>query len=104
MVKFWAHNGLGGGIIIAAEEKSLEETQRHGVVATGTKSGNSVEVKGLVEKPKRTDAPSHQCIIGRYILQPQIFGRLDPKEKGTGSEIRLTDATAKLIGRTPFML
>jgi len=97
-----AYNSVGGGVIIAAEEKPLEETQRYGVVSTGKSRGNVTEVKGVVEKPKPKDAPSRLCIIGRYILQPEVFTELDKREKGAGGEIQLTDSMARLIGRMPF--
>jgi UTP-glucose-1-phosphate uridylyltransferase len=41
-------------------------------------------VKGVVEKPKPQDAPSTLCIIGRYILAPEIFGELERRERGAG--------------------
>jgi UTP--glucose-1-phosphate uridylyltransferase len=97
-----AYNTVGGGVVIAAEEKPLEETQRYGVVAPGKTNGNITEVKGVVEKPKPKDAPSRLCVIGRYILQPEIFAELDRREKGAGGEIQLTDSMARLIGKTPF--
>lgn len=97
-----AYHKVGGGVIIAAEEKTLEETRRYGVVAPGKMSGNITEVKGVIEKPEPNDAPSRLCVIGRYILQPEIFGELDRLEKGAGGEIQLTDSMAKLIGRVPF--
>ena len=62
----------------------------------------AIEVKGVVEKPKPKDAPSRLCVIGRYILQPQIFAELDRREKGAGGEIQLTNSMARLIGRMPF--
>jgi len=97
-----AYKKVGGGVVIAAEEKTLEETQRYGVVAPGRTSGNITEVKGVVEKPKPKDAPSRLCVIGRYILQPEIFSELERREKGAGGEIQLTDSMARLIGRMPF--
>ena len=97
-----AYNRVGGGCIVAAEEKAREETKRYGVVAPGTKNGNATEVLALVEKPDPDKAPSTLCIIGRYILQPEIFEILDKKERGAGNEIQLTDAMAKLIGKMPF--
>ena len=97
-----AYDKVGGGVIIAAEEKKLEETQRYGVVSPGKTSGNITEVKGVVEKPRPKDAPSRLCVIGRYILQPEIFAELDRREKGAGGEIQLTDSMARLIGHTPF--
>lgn len=97
-----AYDQVGGGIIVAAEEKTREETKRYGVVDPGTVKGNATEVKGVVEKPDPAKAPSNLCIIGRYILQPQIFAELDRQERGAGNEIQLTDSMAKMIGRMPF--
>jgi UTP--glucose-1-phosphate uridylyltransferase len=97
-----AYNKVGGGVVIAAEEKRPEELQRYGVFETGATRGNITEVKGVVEKPKPKDAPSRLCVIGRYILQPDIFAELERREKGRGGEIQLTDSMAKLIGRMPF--
>jgi UTP-glucose-1-phosphate uridylyltransferase len=97
-----AYNKVGGGCIVAAEEKSREETKRYGVVALGAKDGKITEVKAVVEKPEPDKAPSTLCVIGRYILQPEIFTILDAQERGAGNEIQLTDAMAKLIGTMPF--
>jgi UTP--glucose-1-phosphate uridylyltransferase len=97
-----AYDQVGGGIIVAAEEKTREETKRYGVVDPGATKGNATEVKGVVEKPDPAKAPSNLCIIGRYILQPQIFAELDRQERGAGNEIQLTDSMAKMIGRMPF--
>jgi len=93
---------VGGGVVIAAEEKPLEELHRYGVFATGSRRGNAIEVTGMVEKPKPKDAPSRLTAIGRYILPPQVFAELDRREKGAGGEIQLTDSMARLIGRVPF--
>src|ERR1700691_6042851 len=79
-----AYNKVGGGMIVAAEEKPLEETKRYGVIAPGRIDGDVVEVKGVVEKPAPENAPSQLCIIGRYILPPELFGELDWKERGAG--------------------
>ena len=97
-----AYHRVGGGCIIAAEEKTREETRRYGVVAPGKVNGNATEVKALVEKPEPDKAPSTLCVIGRYILQPELFAELDRQERGAGDEIQLTDSMAKLIGRMPF--
>jgi UTP--glucose-1-phosphate uridylyltransferase len=96
-----AYNELGG-VIVAAEEKPREETQRYGVIDPGKKSGNLTEVRGIIEKPNPDEAPSTLCVIGRYILQPEIFAELDRKEKGAGDEIQLTDSMARMIGHMPF--
>ncbi len=97
-----SYNQVGGGIIVAAEEKPRDEVKRYGVVNPGKTTGNATEVKGVVEKPPTGTEPSNLCIIGRYILQPEIFTILDKQERGAGNEIQLTDAMAQLIGNTPF--
>src|ERR1700743_317888 len=91
-----------GGIIVAAEEKPAAEVKRYGVVDPGVIRGNVTEVKGVVEKPDPAKAPSNLCVIGRYILQPEIFQVLDRQERGAGNEIQLTDAMAQMIGQAPF--
>ena len=93
---------VGGGLIVPAEEKPKHEIKRYGVVNPGEVKGNATEVKGVVEKPATGTEPSNLCIIGRYILQPEIFGILDRQERGTGNEIQLTDAMAQMIGKAPF--
>jgi UTP--glucose-1-phosphate uridylyltransferase len=97
-----AYNNVGGGLIVAAEEKPKDEIKRYGVVNPGATRGNATEVKGLVEKPATGTEPSNLCIIGRYNLQPEIFAVLDRQERGAGNEIQLTDAMARMIGTAPF--
>ena len=91
-----------GGNLVAAMEVPTAKTSSYGIVTPGAMNGPLVEVKGLVEKPKPSEAPSNIAVIGRYILQPEIFDLLALKETGAGGEIQLTDAMAKMIGRTPF--
>lgn len=91
-----------GGNMIAAMDVPQEHTKRYGIVKPGKDADRLVEVKGLVEKPKPADAPSRTAVIGRYILQPEIFDHLDKVQRGAGGEIQLTDAMARMIGEVPF--
>lgn len=91
-----------GGNLIAAMDVPHEHTSRYGIVDPGADDGRLVEVKGLVEKPSPEKAPSNHAVIGRYILQPQVFEHLSSHETGAGGEIQLTDALAKMIGELPF--
>ena len=94
-----------GGNLVAVVDVPQEQTNRYGILDTGTDdgaTGSLVEVRGLVEKPEPDEAPSTLSVIGRYILQPEIFGHLERGERGAGGEIQLTDAMAKLIGGQPF--
>ncbi len=95
-----------GGNIIAVEDVPRQETDKYGIVDTGGEdkdtSKKTLNVKALVEKPAPQDAPSTLSVIGRYILQPEVFKHLSSFETGAGGEIQLTDAMAKLIGTQPF--
>ncbi len=91
-----------GGNVVAVKNVPREETNKYGILDIGEKKGAAVSIKGLVEKPNPEDAPSTLSIIGRYILQPEIFEHLSVFERGAGNEIQLTDAMAKLLGVQPF--
>jgi UTP--glucose-1-phosphate uridylyltransferase len=94
--------GRVGGCVIATREVPLEETKRYGIIDPISENEGLIAAKGVIEKPDPAKAPSRLAIIGRYILQPEVFAELDKKERGAGGEIQLTDALARLIGRTPF--
>jgi len=96
-----------GGNIVAAMEVAREDTQRYGIITTtdgvaAVAAGELVSVAGLVEKPAPDASPSRLAVIGRYILQPEVFDRLAETVPGAGGEIQLTDALAAMIGRSPF--
>ncbi|MCB1883024.1 MAG: UTP--glucose-1-phosphate uridylyltransferase GalU [Geminicoccaceae bacterium] len=91
-----------GGSVVAVMEVPEEQTSRYGIVNPGRRDGDLVEVRGLVEKPDPSDAPSRLAVIGRYVLTPQVFDHLSRHQTGAGGEIQLTDAMESLIGRQPF--
>ena len=96
-----AYNEVGGNLISVLEVPE-SEVSSYGVIAPGAQHGNLTEVAGLVEKPKRADAPSNLIISGRYILQPEVMRVLEGQAAGAGGEIQLTDAMARMIGQQPF--
>ncbi|MDN4641628.1 UTP--glucose-1-phosphate uridylyltransferase GalU [Agreia sp. PsM10] len=69
---------------------SIEETDEDDVV----------RITGLVEKPSAEDAPSNYAVIGRYVLQPEVFDVLENTAPGKGNEIQLTDALETLAADT----
>ena len=91
-----------GGNLLATEEVPADKTASYGIITPGETHGALTEVLGLVEKPAPDVAPSRLGVIGRYILQPEVMRVLDAGEVGTGGEIQLTDAMARLIGEQPF--
>ncbi len=91
-----------GGNIVAVKDVPRAETNKYGILDINKDDGDIVSIKGLIEKPNPEDAPSTLSIIGRYILQPEVFDHLAAFETGAGNEIQLTDAMAKLLGKQAF--
>lgn len=86
-----------GGSVIALMEVEPSQVHMYGCAAVEpTGDGDVVKVTGLVEKPDPADAPSNYAIIGRYVLDPAVFGILRETKPGRGGEIQLTDALQKL--------
>ena len=85
------HEELGGNVV-ALEEVAPDAAHLYGIVETGERSGNLVEVTDIVEKPAPGTAPSNLGIVGRYILQPDVMEHLEQDSRIPGEEIQLTDA------------
>jgi len=96
-----AHAETGGNVIAVADVPRAH-TQRYGILDVDSDDGRLVRIRGLVEKPTPEAAPSTLSIIGRYILQPQIFDHIDRTKPGAGGEIQLTDAMVSLLAEQPF--
>ncbi|MER5941095.1 UTP--glucose-1-phosphate uridylyltransferase GalU [Streptomyces sp. NPDC001928] len=85
------------GTVIALMEVPPEQIHLYGCAAVEPSGEEGVvRVTGLVEKPSREDAPSHYAVIGRYVLDPAVFGVLERTPPGRGGEIQLTDALQEL--------
>jgi UTP--glucose-1-phosphate uridylyltransferase len=88
--------------VVAVMEVPPAETGRYGVIGVdpsdaASGSGRLHKVSKLVEKPAPGDAPSNLAIIGRYVLTPKIFDKLEQTPRGAGGEIQLTDAIEMLM-------
>lgn len=87
--------------IIAVQKILPSETKKYGIVDVGLSKEMLALVRNIIEKPKIEDAPSDLGVVGRYILTPRIFNLLEYTQKGSGGEIQLTDAIAKLLLEEP---
>lgn len=87
--------------MIAAQRVADKDIHKYGICAGQSKGKTLTQIEQLVEKPSLTDAPSNIAVIGRYILQPEIFSALEKIQPGQGSEIQLTDAIAALMKTVP---
>jgi UTP--glucose-1-phosphate uridylyltransferase len=87
------------GSVVAVETVPPENTSSYGIVAVdGEDNGRITQI---VEKPAPADAPSNSAVVGRYLLAPEIFGKLENIGKGAGGEIQLTDGIAALLDESP---
>ena len=81
---------------ISLEEVPQEKVERYGIISESEVEKDIYKIKELVEKPPKEKAPSNLAIMGRYVLTPDIFDKIDETEPGVGGEIQLTDALQKL--------
>lgn len=92
-----------GGSILGVQPVLFSEVSRYGIVAPGTDplikaehARSLLRVADLVEKPAQEEAPSNIAILGRYIIEPEVFDFLEQQTPGAGGEIQLTDALRRL--------
>ncbi len=94
------------GPVLAVERVPMEDVSSYGVIAPDLSVVNLGEgvyqVKDLVEKPPRNEAPSDLAIIGRYILTPDIFPALEATKSDRTGEIQLTNGLRELLKTRPI--
>ncbi|QFY42810.1 UTP--glucose-1-phosphate uridylyltransferase GalU [Candidatus Methylospira mobilis] len=83
--------------VLGVERIDPSDTQSYGIVKSNLIQPGLGRLEAIVEKPKPENAPSNLGVIGRYILTPAIFEKLDQVGKGAGGEIQLTDAIELLL-------
>lgn len=82
-----------GSSVLGVQEVPLEKVSSYGIVAShATDEPRTFTVSDMVEKPAVEDAPSRLAVLGRYVINPEIFAILGKTEPGRGGEIQLTDA------------
>jgi len=94
-----AEHARHGGSVVAVETIPIENSSSYGIVAVDEADNN--RITQIVEKPSPDKAPSNLAVVGRYLLDPAIFDKLESTGRGAGGEIQLTDAIADLIADKP---
>jgi len=82
-----------GGSVIAVEPVPEKDTSSYGIVAVD----GADKITRIVEKPEPDKAPSNLAVVGRYLLDPGVFDRLENTGRGAGGEIQLTDAISDML-------
>jgi UTP--glucose-1-phosphate uridylyltransferase len=89
------------GPVVAVERVPRDRIHQYGVIAGRNVGDNVWQIDDLVEKPPVGEAPSDLGVLGRYILSPKIFDKLETTQRGAGGEIQLTDAIRALTAEQP---
>lgn len=85
------------GSVLAIQEVQRSQTSQYGIISGQPLNERTTRLSGIVEKPASEQAPSTLAVVGRYVLEPEIFDHLRKTQAGVGGEIQLTDAIASLL-------
>ena len=88
-----------GGSVLGVQEVPRRQVCRYGIVKPQPIKERLWKALDLVEKPKLEEAPSRLAVLGRYVIEPEIFEILAATPPGAGGEIQLTDAL-RTLGKT----
>jgi len=93
-----------GGSVVGLKHVPRVELSSYGVIDPVGDVGADgvVRVRTMVEKPPVAEAPSDMIIIGRYVLTPDVFEKIERVQPGAGGEIQLTDALRMQAAEGPF--
>lgn len=89
-----------GASQIMVEQVANSDVDKFGIVdinGVELTPGGAAPIKAVVEKPPVDDAPSNLAVVGRYVLNQEIWPLLKKTPPGAGDEIQLTDAIAMLM-------
>lgn len=92
-----ARSARGGGSVLAVEDVPRAETGRYGIVRSDPVDSRTSRISHIVEKPTPDQAPSTLAVLGRYLLEPEVFEHLKLTPRGAGGEVQLTDAIAQML-------
>jgi len=81
------------GMILGVQKVPKNDVNKYGIIKSlNYIDDDTMEVEDFVEKPAIIEAPSQFAVLGRYILEPEIFSYLENLKPGKNGEIQLTDA------------
>lgn len=86
-----------GGSVLGTQVVPQADTKKYGIIAGPAVADGVRRVEQIVEKPAPEKAPSTSAVVGRYVLEPEIFEHLRHTQKGAGNEIQLTDGIAAML-------
>ena len=95
-------NKWKGGNMVAVTKVPKNLTSSYGIITPGEIDENLIEVLKIEEKPLPNKAESDLAVVGRYIIENEVFDHLSLQKKGALDEIQLTDSLSSQINKMPF--
>ena len=90
------HNNTNSSVI-GINEVPKADISKYGVISPSDEKDDYIKIKDIVEKPDISIAPSNLAVVGRYVLDSDIFEYLKRVEEDASSEIQLTDAIKLML-------
>lgn len=90
------HNNTNSSVI-GVNEVPKADISKYGVISPSDEEGDDIKIIDIVEKPDASIAPSNLAVVGRYVLDSDIFEYLKRVEEDASSEIQLTDAIKLML-------
>ena len=92
-----------GKSVVGIKEVSDEAICKYCSLSVEKLNGNTYTVSDMIEKPKPEEKLSNFSILGRCVLESEIFEILERTPLGAGNELQLTDAMRE-IAQTKGMI
>jgi UTP--glucose-1-phosphate uridylyltransferase len=92
-----------GKSVVGIKEVSDEAICKYCSLQVQQLNGNTYTVSDMIEKPKPEEKLSNFSILGRCVLESEIFEILERTPLGAGNELQLTDAMRE-IAKTKGMI
>ncbi|MGI9355061.1 MAG: UTP--glucose-1-phosphate uridylyltransferase [Rhizobiaceae bacterium] len=93
-----AYDQTRQGHLVATMSVPLHEVSRYGILKVTQNCSPLLLADNVVEKPSVDTAPSSSAIVGRYVLNAEIFDALEKIAPGANDEIQLTEAISATAG------
>ena len=80
--------------VVSLKTVSPDDASRHKIISAENVEDNTYQIKEIINNPVG-NPPSNLAVMGRYILTPEIFEKIDETEN-RACKIHLSDALVKL--------
>jgi UTP--glucose-1-phosphate uridylyltransferase len=88
--------------VIALTKVPHSEVSKYGIIEGTQVDDRLFEIKQFVEKPKPEDTRSNLAVIGKYIITPAIFDKLEQMRNSVTGELGLDHAFIEVLKTNPL--